>query len=447
MNGLMETERTEVIPAAELGAREAATAGTHSSLGRYWKILGPGITVGASDDDPSGIGTYALAGAAFGYATLWLSLITLPMMAAVQYISAKIGLITGEGLSTVLRKHYPRWLTVTLALGLVVANTINAGADIGAIGAAFNLLAPHVPIAALVIPIGTLLLALQMWGSYRIIANTFKWLALALFAYVGAAIFAHPHWLDVLRGTFVPSIRFNADYITMMVAIFGTTISPYMLYWQASQEVEEDIALGRRLLWQRRGSTKTELRYAAIDICTGMTFSNAVMYFIILATGATLFVSGHHQIATAADAAKALVPLAGRGAEWLLALGLIGAGALAVPVLTASSAYALAGAFGWKEGLYRNPARAPEFYFTIAVATVIGMEINYVGLSPVSALFWSAVINGVLAPFVLVAIMLIVNNRKIMADEVNGPGLNVLGWATTAVMAVSAVCLFVFWGH
>src|SRR5580658_202047 len=407
----------KVIPANVLGSRETAIAGTRNGLARYWKILGPGITVGASDDDPSGIGTYALAGAAFGYATLWLALITLPMMAAVQYIAAKIGLITGEGLSSVLRKHYQRWVVIALASGLVVANTINAGADIGAIGAAFNLLLPHVPIAAVVIPIGAILLALQMWGSYRIIANTFKWLALALFAYVGAAFFAHPHWLDVLRGTFVPSIHFNAAFITMMVAIFGTTISPYMLYWQASQEVEEDIALGRRLLWQRRGSTKTELRYASIDIFTGMAFSNVVMYFIILATGATLFVSGHHNIGTAADAAKALVPLAGPGAEWLLALGLIGAGALAVPVLTASSAYALAGAFGWKEGLSRNPARAPKFYFTIAVAVLIGMEINYVGLSPVSALFWSAVINGVLAPFVLVAVMLVANNRKILAGE------------------------------
>lgn len=437
----------KVIPASVQGSREAATAGTRSGFARYFKILGPGITVGASDDDPSGIGTYALAGAAFGYATLWLALITLPMMAAVQYISAKIGLITGEGLSTVLRQHYPRWLVISLAVALTVANTINAGADIGAIGAAFNLIAPHVSIAAVVIPIGTILLALQMWGSYRIIANTFKWLALALFAYIGAAFFAHPHWADVLRGTFVPGLHLNASFITMVVAIFGTTISPYMLYWQASQEVEEDIALGRRLLWQRRGSTKTELRYASIDIFTGMLFSNLVMYFIILATGATLFVSGHHNIATAADAAKALVPLAGPGAEWLLALGLIGAGALAVPVLTASSAYALAGAFGWKEGLSRNPTHAPKFYFTIAVATVIGMEINYVGLSPVSALFWSAVVNGVLAPFVLVAVMLVANNRKIMKAAVNGIALNALGWGTTAVMTVSAVCLFVFWGH
>jgi NRAMP (natural resistance-associated macrophage protein)-like metal ion transporter len=442
-----EIADTDVIPAVELGAREAASADAPNGFVRLLRILGPGITVGASDDDPSGIGTYAVAGAALGFSTLWMALVTLPMMASVQFISAKIGLITGEGLSAVLRKTYPRWVAISLAIALAIANTINAGADIGAIGAAFNLLIPHVPVAALVIPVGALLLALQMWGSYRIIANTFKWLALALFAYVAAAFFAHPNWGDVLRGTFVPKIELNADFITILVAILGTTISPYMMYWQASQEVEEDIALGRRLLWQRRGSTQTELRYASIDICTGMTFSNLVMYFIILATGATLFASGHHHIETAADAAKALVPLAGPWAEWLLALGLIGAGALAVPVLTASTAYALAGAFGWKEGLHRNPARAPEFYFTIAVGTLIGMEINYVGLSPVSALFWSAVINGVLAPFVLVALMLIANNRKILGEATNGPLLNVLGWATTVAMVGAAVCLFVFWGH
>jgi NRAMP (natural resistance-associated macrophage protein)-like metal ion transporter len=431
----------------ELGSREAASASAPNQFVRYLRILGPGITVGASDDDPSGIGTYAVAGAALGFSTLWMALVTLPMMAGVQYIAAKIGLITGEGLSTVLRRHYPRWIVVALALGLVAANTINAGADIGAIGAAFNLLVPRVPIAALVIPIGAILLALQMWGSYKLIANTFKWLALALFAYVGAAFFAHPNWHAVLRGTFLPSIHFDAAYLTTMVAILGTTISPYMMYWQASQEVEEDIALGRRLLWQRRGSTKTELHYASIDIGTGMVFSNVVMYFIILATAATLFTSGQHKIETAADAAKALVPIAGRGAELLLALGLIGAGALAVPILTASSAYAMSGAFNWKEGLHRNPARAPEFYFTIAVGTLIGMEINYVGLSPVSALFWSAVINGVLAPFVLIALMLVANNRKVLGKEVNGFGLNALGWTTTAVMALSAISLFVFWGR
>ncbi len=437
----------DVVPAVELGAREAACADAPNGFVRFLRILGPGITVGASDDDPSGIGTYAVAGAALGFSTLWMAIATLPMMASVQYISAKIGLITGEGLSTVLRKNYPRWFTIALAIGLVIANTINAGADIGAIGAAVNLLAPRVPVAALVIPVGAFLLALQMWGSYRIIASTFKWLALALFAYVGAAFFARPNWGDVLRGTVLPSVHFNADYLTTLVAILGTTISPYMMYWQASQEVEEDIALGRRLLWQRRGSTKTELHYASIDIGTGMVFSNVVMYFIILATAATLFTSGHRHIETAADAAKALVPLAGASAEWLLALGLIGAGALAVPILTASSAYALAGAFGWKEGLHRNPTRAPEFYFTIAVATLIGMEINYVGLSPVSALYWSAVINGVLAPFVLVALMLVSNNRNVMGEARNRLPLNVLGWLTTAIMALAAVLLFVFWGH
>jgi Mn2+/Fe2+ NRAMP family transporter len=239
----------------------------------------------------------------------------------------------------------------------------------------------------------------------------------------------------------------NAAFLTTIVALLGTTISPYMLFWQARQEVEEDIALGRRKLWQRRGTTLRERFYALIDIAVGMIFSNVVAYFIILTTAATLFVSGHHNIATAADAAKALVPMAGKYAEWLLAAGMIGAGALAVPVLTASSAYALAGAFGWKLGLGERPGRAPQFYGIIAASMLVGMEINFLGVSPVAALFWSAVLNGFLAPIVLTVLMLISGNRKIMKDCVNGPVASILGWTTTLVMTAAAALLVVFWGR
>ena len=370
-------------------------------LVRFLRILGPGITVGASDDDPSGIGTYAVAGAQLGYSPLWLAPLTVPLMAATQYVSAKIGLVTGLGLAAVLRKYYPRWLVYTVAGSLLIANTINAGADIGAIGASFNLVWPVLPIGALIVPIGIGLLVLQIWGSYKTIASVFKWLTLALFAYVAAAFFVHPNWHLIVHDTLVPQVSLKPAYLTTLVAILGTTISPYMLFWQTSQEVEEDIALGRTQIWQRKGTTPREKRFALIDITVGMFFSNLVMYFIILTTGATLFVSGQHQIATAADAAKALVPMAGRGAEWLLAAGMIGAGALAVPVLTASSAYAMAGALGWKHsGLSQRPGRAPQFYGIIAASTLVGVEMNFLGIGAVDALYWTAVINGFLAPLV-----------------------------------------------
>jgi NRAMP (natural resistance-associated macrophage protein)-like metal ion transporter len=428
------------------GSRETAL-GADRGFFRFLRILGPGLTVGASDDDPSGIGTYAVAGATFGFATLWTALVTVPMMIAVQYVAAKIGLATGEGLAANLRRHYPSWLTLAVAGALLIGNTINAGADIGAIGASINLLAPKVPIAALIIPVGLLLLVLQIWGSYRLIASIFKWLTLSLFAYVAASFFVHPNWAQVLHDTFVPHVEFNAGYLAMLVGLLGTTISPYMLFWQASQEVEEDIALDRTHLYQRRGTTRREKRYALVDIGVGMLFSNVVAYFIILTTGATLFVSGNRHIGTAGEAAQALVPMAGRGAEWLLAAGMIGAGALAVPILTASSASALAGALGWKGGLGKLPGRAVQFYGIIAVSTFVGMEINFLGINPVDALFWTAVINGFLAPPVLVVLMLIGSNRKIMKDSVNGPMVNILGWGTTAVMTLAAIALVISWGH
>jgi len=317
---------------------------------RFLKILGPGLITGASDDDPSGIGTYALAGASLGFSTLWTALVTFPMMTAVQFICAKIGMVTGMGLARVLRRHYSRALLYPVVAGLVIADTINAGTDIGAIAAAVNLLVP-IPVTALVVPIALVILGLQVWGSYRLIAQTFKWLTLALFAYIGSALYARPDLGEVLRGTLIPTLSLDARFMTMLVAILGTTISPYLFFWQASQEVEEEISMGRRTLKARRGATDTELRFAGVDVTTGMFFSNVVMYFIILATAATLFKAGQTDIQSAAEAAQALRPLAGDAASALLALGLIGAGFLGVPVLTGSSAYAMAEALGWEYGL------------------------------------------------------------------------------------------------
>lgn len=434
------------IPATQLGVREAALSLERNPVRRFLKILGPGIIAGASDDDPSGIGTYAVAGASLGYSTLWTTLVSLPLMIAAQYICARIGLVTGKGLGSLLRSSYPAPVAYGAVLLLVAANSINAGADIGAIGAAINLLVP-LPIAAAIIPIACLLLALQIWTSYRTIAAIFKWLCFALFAYIGAAIFAHPSIGALLWGTFVPHISLSGGYLTTVVAILGTTISPYMFFWQATQEVEEDRAFGRKYLWQRKGATDAELGYAAWDVGTGMLFSNVVAYFIMLAAAATLHASGLTHIASAADAAKALEPLAGRWSTVLFALGLIGSGCLAVPVLTASSAYAMSEAFGWKLGLSERPSKAPLFYGVIALSTVIGIELNFMGISPIAALYWTAVINGFLAPLLLVLIMFVSNDRRAMGERVNDLGLNVMGWIATSVMALAAIGSIVAFYH
>jgi NRAMP (natural resistance-associated macrophage protein)-like metal ion transporter len=416
--------------------------GQRNPLKRFRAILGPGLVTGASDDDPSGIGTYAQAGAGYGYATLWTTLAMLPMMISVQYICAKIGLVSGRGLSGVLREHYPRWVLYPAVLGLVVANTINAGADIGAIAAAINLLVP-IPAIIFIIPVSVGILAFQVFGSYQLIARVFKWLTLALLAYVAAALFARPNWADVLRGTFTPTIELTPQFIGIVVALLGTTISPYLFFWQASQEVDEQVAMGRTRLWQRQGASRTELRFALADTITGMVFSEVVAYFIILASGATLFASGQHQIASATEAAQALRPIAGDLSAALLAVGLIGAGVLAVPVLTGSAAYGVSEAAGWKFGLDRKPTKAPQFYAIIVAATLVGMSIDFLGINPITALVITAVINGLLAAPLLVLVMLVSNNRKVMGKRTNGRRLNALGWGTTVVMAVAAIALVV----
>src|SRR5215471_710715 len=303
-------------PVAGTGSLEAAMMRERNPIKRFFKVLGPGLVTGASDDDPSGIGTYAVAGAALGFSTLWTALFTLPLMAAVQITCARIGMVSGMGLAAVLRRYYARNLLYLTVFLLVVANTINAGADIGAIAAAINLLIP-IPIVVLVLPIALVILALQIWGSYRLIAKTFKWLVLALFAYVGSSFFARPDWWQVAKATFIPHLSFDAPFLATRVAILGTTISPDLFFWQADQEVEEEISLGRVTRAQRRGASDAELKYAAWDVDLGMLFSNLVMYFIILATAATLFKAGKTNIESAADAAEALRPLAGGAASLL----------------------------------------------------------------------------------------------------------------------------------
>jgi NRAMP (natural resistance-associated macrophage protein)-like metal ion transporter len=442
----VEESDTPALPSSGVPPKKAASKATHaksqSPLWRFFRVLGPGLITGASDDDPSGIGTYTTAGASLGYGTLWSALLTLPMMIGVQYLCAKVGMVTGRGLAGVLRRYYSPWILYPAVIGLLIANTINAGADIGAIAAAINLLLPAVPIVAMIVPIAILLIVLQIWGSYRLISNVFRLLTLALFAYIASVFFAHPDGWAVLRSTFLPGIQWNNVFFAMLVAILGTTISPYLFFWQSDQEVEEKISRGEISLEQRKGTTKRALRSARSDTIVGMILSNVVMYCIILATAATLFKAGRHDVQSATDAAQALRPIAGNASSILLALGLIGAGCLAVPVLTGSAAYALSEALNWEYGLNKRPKEARGFYGVIAGATLVGMVINFLGINPITALFWSAVINGVLAPPLLVLLLLITNNRRIMGKWTNNLWLNLIAGFTTLVMFVAVIALF-----
>jgi NRAMP (natural resistance-associated macrophage protein)-like metal ion transporter len=433
-----------IIPQKEpAGGTETLDAAQtyHHSVKQLFQVLGPGLITGASDDDPSGIGTYTTAGASFGYSTLWSALLTFPLMTVVQYLCAKVGMVSGQGLAGVLKKHYSPWITFPAVFALLIANTINLGADLGAIAAATNMFLP-LPIPLLILPIALLLLALQIWGSYRFIAQIFRWLTLALFAYIASVFLAHPNVHALLSGTFIPTFRLDRSFIATLVAIIGTTISPYLFFWQSNQEVEEKISQGKTSLKQRKGASKQELRFASLDVVTGMLISNAVMYCILLATAATLFQTGKHTIQSATDAAQALRPIAGNFATILLAIGLIGSGCLAVPVLAGSSAYAIAEAFGWKYGLDKRPGHAKQFYALIVIAMLVGVLMNFLGINPISALFWTAVINGVLAPPLLVLLMLIVNNPKVMGKHANRPWLTIVGWLTTILMFLAAIALF-----
>jgi NRAMP (natural resistance-associated macrophage protein)-like metal ion transporter len=444
--GKSDESDAPTIPHSEPMKSLAGIFTESNPLKRFFKMLGPGLITGASDDDPSGIGTYSQAGASLGFVTLWTAIVTLPLMAVVQYTCAKIGMVTGRGLAGVLRRNYSRKLLYPAILGLVIANTINAGTDIGAIAAAINLLVP-VPVVAMIFPIAIIIIVLQIWGSYRLISKIFKWLTLTLFAYIAAAFLAKPHWGEVLKATFIPQISFDSKYLVTLVAILGTTISPYLFFWETSEEVEEEISKGRTTLKERKGATPAELREAKWDTIVGMLFCNVVFYFVILAAAATLHAQGKTDIESATDAAKALEPFAGSAATLLFAFGLIGAGFLAVPVLTGSSAYAVAETFGWKYGLDTKPKQAKQFYIVIIVSTLLGTLINFVGINPIKALFWTAVINGLIAPPLLVIIMLVSNNKKIMGKHVNGLFVNIVGWMAAAIMFAAAIGMILTWGQ
>ncbi|MBV8807250.1 MAG: Nramp family divalent metal transporter [Acidobacteriaceae bacterium] len=411
---------------------------------RIARAIGLGLITGAADDDPSAIGTYASAGAKIGASFLWTAPVTFPMMVAVVYLSSKLGLVTGQGLFAVIRKHYSRSFLLTVLTGVLIGNTIEAGADIGGMAAALNLVIP-IPIGWIVIAVGLLILGLQIWGSYTLIRNIFRLLSLALLAYIGSAALSHPELGPVLRGTFIPTIRFNKDFLVMVVAVIGTTLSAYLYTWQSNEEVEEKIAAGQESLAERKGTSRAELKQSMWDIVFGMSFSNIVMYFIVLSTAATLFKAGKTDVSSAADAAQALQPLAGHAAGLLFALGVIGVGFLAVPVMTTGAAYDLCQSLGWKHGLYRKPAMAKKFYVAIAAFTLIGIGLNFFGVNPMKALVLAGVVQGFSTPPLMLLIMRMTNNRTIMGSKVNGRAINILGWITTAAIFSATMGLVISW--
>jgi NRAMP (natural resistance-associated macrophage protein)-like metal ion transporter len=410
-------------------------------LKRYFAILGPGLITGAADDDPSGISTYSVAGAAYGYATLWIALLTFPLMVAIQLMCARLGMVTGRGLGAAVRTYYPRWVLWGACSILVVANVINIGADLGGMGEATQLVTGIRPL--IWIPIYALLiLGLLFWASYKHIARVFKWLTLVLFAYVLTSFFSQVDWRHALAVTFVPHLEWSSGFAAVLVGILGTTISPYLFFWQAAEEVEEKQARNPTLA-KRKGATSAELRSAREDTTVGMFFSNLIMYFIILTTAATLHAHGHTDITTARQAAEALRPLAGNGAYLLFTLGLIGTGMLGVPVLVGSCAYAVAEGADWEGSMSDKPRDARKFYSVMAIAMLLGLSLNYFGFNAVKMLFWSAVINGLLAPPLILLVILLTSSQKVMGNCVNPPLLRYLGWATFAVMTAAAVGMIV----
>jgi NRAMP (natural resistance-associated macrophage protein)-like metal ion transporter len=415
----------------------------HGRVRRFFGELGPGLITGAADDDPSGIATYSVAGAAFGFTQLWTVFFSIPLMIAVQLMCARLGLVAGEGLAAAIRRRYPRWVLWGACALLAISNTVNIGADLGGMAAAMEMMTGARPVIWLPV-FAALIVGLLIWSSYRHIARVFKWLTLVLFAYVAAAILAHPHWSEVARATFLPHIELSTNYLATFVAILGTTISPYLFFWQAAQEVEVERAQGRRSIRARRGATEEELRAARTDVITGMAFAGVVMYFIIVATGATLFESGHRDIETARQAAEALRPVAGNGAYLLFTVGLLGTGMLGIPALAGSAAYAIAEAMHWRGSLNDRPRVAAKFYGVLAAAVVIGLVLNYTGANAVKMLFWAAVVNGALSSPLIVLITMLTSDKKVMGECTNSRLLRVLGWITALVMFVATVAMFVF---
>ncbi|HVW64554.1 MAG TPA: divalent metal cation transporter [Nitrosospira sp.] len=402
-----------------------------------WKKLGPGLITGAADDDPSGIATYSQVGAGFGYAMLWTTFFTFPLMVGIQIVSARIGRVTGNGLAANIRRHYSPWVLRSIIGFLLIANTINIAADIGAMAAALKLLiggSPHWYAVAF----GFLSLVLQIFVPFPRYAPILKMLTLSLFAYVATVFVVHVSWSDVFQYTFMPSISFSTDYVIAIVAVLGTTISPYLFFWQASQEVEEQrAAKGDEPLKKAPEQAGVHLQRIKIDTYIGMGFSNLIAFFIMLTATVTMHLHGIRDIQTSADAAEALRPIAGEYAFFLFSAGIVGTGLLAVPVLAGSAAYAVAESFKWRIGLGRKLTHARGFYAILSIATMLGVALNFTSIDPIKALFWSAVINGVIAVPIMAVMMLLAARPDVMGQFVVTSRLRILGWLATTVMALA----------
>jgi NRAMP (natural resistance-associated macrophage protein)-like metal ion transporter len=413
----------------------------------FLSFLGPGLITGASDDDPSGIATYSQAGAQSGFATAWVMLFTWPLMAAIQEISARIGRVTGKGIAANLRDNYSKPLLYGIVGLLLVANFINLGADLGAMGAAVRLLVGG-PVGLYVVVFAAICTVLEIFSSYERYVKILKWLTLSLFAYVATAFVVHMPWGKVAYNTFVPTVSFDKDFIVLVVAILGTTISPYLFFWQASEEADEERIdpQAHPLKEETRRIARREFRRIEIDTYIGMGLSNLIGLFIIITTAATLNAHGITNIQTSEQAAQALRPIAGDFAFVVFALGILGTGLLAVPVLAGSAAYALAETMRWNIGLDRRPQDAKRFYATIVGGTIIGIGINFIDIDPIKALFWSAVVNGIVAVPLMVVMMVMTMQPKIMGRFTLPRPLQIVGWLSTGVMAVTVAAMFVTWG-
>lgn len=410
---------------------------------QYWKKIGPGLVTGAADDDPSGVATYSQAGAQFGFTFLWTALFTFPFMVVVQEMCARIGIVTGKGLASAIRNYCPPYVLYTTTVCLLLANTFNIGADISAVGEAVQLLLPNVSMITIVIVFTVISLLLQVLIPYQKYAKYLKYLSFVLIAYILAGITIDLPWKEAVHATVVPHFDFSETSVLLICAILGTSISPYLFFWQTSQEVEEKILERKGMHFVGAEINSTDEKHAIsdmrFDVWTGMFFSNLTMFFIIAVCGTVLFPNGINDIETAAQAASALLPFAGSLTYSLFALGIIGTGLLAVPVLAGSSAYAIAETFRFKEGLYRNYAEAKAFYGVIIVSMVVGLLITFVGIPPMKALFYSAVLNGIIAPFLLIVIVYLSSKEMIMREWKNTKMQSFLGWLITGVMSAASI--------
>ena len=423
-------------------AKEAPDPGYVPPSRNLLKVLGPGLITGAADDDPSGIATYSQVGAQFGYSLGWIMLFSYPLMAVIQEISAQIGSVTGAGIAQNLREHYSPWLLRGAVFLLIVANTANLGADVGAMGQALQLLIGG-PVALYTVLFGVVCVVLEVFLNYRSYADVLKWLTLSLFTYVAVVFVVHVPWGEALRDTFLPSMVFDTDHAEAVVAVLGTTISPYLFFWQAAEEVEEGLRRTVKPLYVAPAAGGAELARIRTDTWVGMGYSNLISLFIIFAAAATLHAQGITDVQTSAQAATALRPIAGEFAFAVFAIGIVGTGLLAVPVLAGSAAYAVCETFGWVEGLDHKWYDARAFYGTIAVATLVGVALNFTGIDPIKALYWSAVLTGLLAAPLMVTMLLIACNRAIMGEFVLSRPMRAVGWLGTLVMAVASIAFLV----